>query len=44
MNNIEQQPKIRTKNWVEINNDTQDTFNLNQKIKVKTAMLKPSLK
>ena len=35
--------KFRTKNWVEINDDSCETYNTNSHIKFKTAMLKSSL-
>ena len=38
-----QPSKCRTKNWVEINDESTGTYNVNSKIKFKTAMLKSSL-
>ena len=35
--------KFRTKNWVEINDESRDTYNVNSQIKFKTTMLKSSL-
>ena len=35
--------KFRTKNWVEINDESRGTYNVNSQIKFKTAMLKSSL-
>ena len=35
--------KFRTKNWVEINDESRGTYNVNSQIKFKTAMLKFSL-
>ena len=35
--------KFRTKNWVEINDDSRGTYNANKQIKFKTTMLKSSL-
>ena len=35
--------KFRTKNWVEINDESRGTYNVNSQIKVKTTMLKSSL-
>ena len=37
-----QQSKCKTKNWVEINDDSRRTCNSNNKIKVETMMLKSS--
>ena len=39
----DQPSKFRTKNWVEINDDSRGTCNVNSQIKFKTAMLKSSL-
>ena len=42
--NASNQPsKFRTKNWVEINNESRGTYNVNSQIKFKTTMLKSSL-
>ena len=38
-----QPSKFRTKNWVEINDESSGTDNVNNQIKFKTAMLKSSL-
>ena len=38
-----QTSKFRTKNWVEINDESRDTYNVNSQIKFKTTMLKSSL-
>ena len=38
-----QPSKFRTKNWVEINDESRGTYNTNSQIKFKTTMLKPSL-
>ena len=35
--------KFRAKNWVEINDESRGTFNVNNQIKFKTTMLKFSL-
>ena len=35
--------KFRTKNWVEINDDSRGIYNTNSQIKFKSSMLKPSL-
>ena len=35
--------KFRTKNWVEINDESRGTYNVNGQIKFKTTMLKSSL-
>ena len=35
--------KFRTKNWVEINNDSRGTYKTNSQIKFKTTILKSSL-
>ena len=35
--------KIKTKNWVEINDESRGTYNVNSQIKFKTTMLKSSL-
>ena len=39
----DQPSKFRTKNWVEVNDESGGTFNINSQIKFKTAMLKSSL-
>ena len=38
-----QRSKFRTKNWVEINDESRGTYNVNSQIKFKTTMLKSSL-
>ena len=38
-----QSSKFRTKNWVEINDESRGTDNVNSQIKFKTSMLKSSL-
>ena len=38
-----QQSKFRTKNWVEINDESRGTYNVNSQIKFKITMLKSSL-
>ena len=35
--------KFKTKNWVEINDESRGTYNVNSQIKFKTTMLKSSL-
>ena len=35
--------EFRTKNWVEINDESRGTYNVNSQIKFKTTMLKSSL-
>ena len=35
--------KFRIKNWVEVNEDSQQTYNANSQSKFKTMMLKSSL-
>ena len=42
-NQTSQPSKFRTKNWVEINNDSRGPYNTNSQIKFKTTMLKLSL-
>ena len=44
LDNIQNQPsKFRTKNWIEINDESRGTYNANSEIKFKTAMLKSCL-
>ena len=44
MDNASNQPsKFRTKNWVEINDESRGTYSVNSQIKYKTIMLKSSL-
>ena len=38
-----QPSKFRTKNWVEVNDESRGTYNVNSQIKFKTAILKSSL-
>ena len=38
-----QPSKFKTKNWVEINDESRGTYNFNNQIKFKTTMLKSSL-
>ena len=42
-NTPNQPPKFRTKNWVEINDKSRGTYNVNSLIKCKTTMLKSIL-
>ena len=42
-NKSNQPSKFRTKNWVEINDESRETYNVNSQIKFKTTMLKSSL-
>ena len=42
-NKSDQPSKFRTKNWVEINDESRGTYNVNSQIKFKTTMLKFSL-
>ena len=35
--------RFRTKNWVEINNDSRGAYNVNSQIKFKITMLKSNL-
>ena len=44
LDNASNQPsKFKTKNWVEINNESRGTYNANSQIKFRTTMLKSSL-
>ena len=44
LHNTSNQPsKFRTKKWIEINDDSMETYNANKQIKFKTIMLKSSL-
>ena len=44
LKNTPNQPtKFRTKNWVEINDDSRGTYNTNSQIRFKTSMLRSSL-
>ena len=38
-----QPSKFKTKNWVEINNESRETYSVNSQIKFKTNMLNSSL-
>ena len=40
----DQPSKFKTKNWIEINNESRGTYNANSEIKFKTTMLKFSLR
>ena len=42
-NTPNQPSKFRTKNWVNINDETRGTYNVNSQIKFKTLMLRSSL-
>ena len=43
LGNTPNQPsKFKTKNWVEINDDSRGTYNTNSKVKFKTSILKSS--
>ena len=42
-NKSNQPSKFRTKNWVEINDESSGTYNVNSQIKFKTLMFKSSL-
>ena len=39
----DQPSKFKTKNWVEVNDESRGTYNVNSQIKFKTTMLKSSL-
>ena len=44
LDNASNQPsKLRTKNWVEINDESRGTYAVNKQIKFKTSMLRSSL-
>ena len=44
LDNILNQPtKFRTKNWVEINDQSRGMYNINSQIRFKTSMLRSSL-
>ena len=44
LDNASNQPsKFRTKNWVEINNESKRVYNVNSQIKFKTTMLRSNL-
>ena len=38
-----QQNKFRTRNWVEVNDESRGTYDINSQIKCKTSMLRSSL-
>ena len=40
---LNQPSKFRTRNWIEINDESRGTYNVNSQIKFKTTMLKSSL-
>ena len=42
-NTLNQPFKFRTRNWIEINDESRGTYNVNSQIKFKTTMLKSSL-
>ena len=42
-NKSNQPSKFRTKNWVEINDESRGTYNVSSQIKFKTTILKSSL-
>ena len=42
-NTLNQQSKFRTRNWVEINDESRGAYNVNSQFKFKTTMLKSSL-
>ena len=42
-NTLNQPYKFRTRNWIEINDESRGTYNVNSQIKFKTTMLKSSL-
>ena len=45
LDNISNQPsKLRTENWVEINDKSRGKYNINSQIKYKTTMLRSSLR
>ena len=44
LENTPNQPtKFKTKNWVEMNDDSRRTYNTNSQVKFKTSMLRSSL-
>ena len=44
LDNASNQPsKLKTKNWVEVNNESRGVYNANSQIKFKTAMIKFNL-
>ena len=42
-NTLNQPSKFRTRNWIEINDESRGAYNVNSQIKFKTTMLKSSL-
>ena len=42
-NTPNQPSRFRTRNWIEINNESRGAYNVNSQIKFKTTMLKSSL-
>ena len=42
-NTLSEPSKFRTKNWIEINNESREAYNVNSQVKFKTKMLKSSL-
>ena len=42
-NTLNQPSKFKTRNWIEINDESRGTYNVNSQIKFKTTMLKSSL-
>ena len=42
-NTLNQPSKFRTRNWIEINDESRGAYNINSQIKFKTTMLKSSL-
>ena len=42
-NTLNQPSKFRTRNWIEINDESRGVYNVNSQIKFKTIMLKSSL-
>ena len=43
-NTLNQPSKFRTRNWIEINDESRGAYNVNSQIKFKTTMLKSSLR
>ena len=43
-NTLNQPSKFRTRNWIEINDESRGTYNVNSQIKFKTTMLKCDVK
>ena len=42
-NTLDQPSKFRTKNWVEINDESKESYNTSSDIKFKTTMLRSNL-